>query len=155
MKATSETKPASKMDATDEARHMLCSQIAQIVRAGSFRLRVRIHEGSGEAWFYERHDNTWHKQELTLRNGPLVQALSEQLALLASKPHGDHVQVTQHDAADWKETDLQFQRECLQGHIDERLDTYVLGLLFRDPHDSKHDVRRHMASGAQRSSRRS
>lgn len=138
----------------DEARHKLCSQFAQCLRAGSVRVRVRLHPQSGEAWFYEHRENTWHKRELVLCEPALVAAVTEELALLASKPHGDGVNVTQHSASDWHDTEVAFHREAIERHLDGKLESYLLGLLFLGRHDSKQDVRRHVQPGPRRSDHR-
>lgn len=135
---------ASKQDAADAARRMLCVFFAQTLRGGSFRARVRLHQPLGAAWFYEHHNNTWHKQDVALEDPALAESVTNELALLASKPHGDAVQVTQHTASDWQETDIQFERSKIERHIDHKLESYLAGLLFGDHHDSKQDVRQNM-----------
>lgn len=135
----------------DEARRKLGAHFAKTLRGGSFRVRVRLHRPLGAAWFYEHRDNTWHKQDVTLSDPALVQAVTDELALLASKPHGDVLQVQVHDAADWHETELQFDRNVIEQHLNDQLESYLAGLLFHDPHDSKQDVRRHVQPGPRHS----
>lgn len=138
---------SNSQDAADAARRTLCAFFAQTLRQGSFRTRIRLHQPLGAAWFYEHSNNTWHKQDVTLEDPALVEAVTDELALLASKPHGDIVHVAQHTASDWKETDIQFERDALERHLDHRLEGYLAGLLFGDRHDSKQDVRRQMHNG--------
>lgn len=128
----------------DEARRVLCAYFVQTIRGGSFRMRVRLHKPLGAAWFYEHHDNTWHKQDFALEDTGLVQAVTEELALLATQSHGDVVHVTQHTAADWHEIDIQFVRVAVERNLDKKLDAYIAGVLFGDRHDSHQDMRRQM-----------
>jgi len=105
-------------------------------------MRIRLHQPLGAAWFYEHHHNTWHKQDVVLENLALVQMVLQELALLASKPHGDLLQVTRHTGTDWQETEFQFPKAEIERHLDDNLETYLDGLLFRDRHDSRQDARR-------------
>lgn len=134
----------------DESRQELCGVLAQTLHDGCIRMRVRVPKAADEAWFYRHHDNKWDKLNTVLRGPGVVQALNEQLVMLATKPHGDELQVTQHAAADWHDTEFLFHRQKLDEHEGEKLKSYLYGLLFRDHHDSGHDVRRHVRSGLRR-----
>lgn len=140
-------------DLTDAARHELCSYFARYLGGGALQVRVRLHPQTGEAWFYEHRDNQWHKRDSLTRGSEFHSALTEQLALLASKPRGDAVNVAVHDSADWHDTDLTFHRDTVQPHLDRELESHLMGLLFRDHRDSGKDARRHVQTGPRRPSR--
>ena len=141
----SNANPSSR-HAIDGARRVLCAYFAQTLRDGSSRMRIRLHTSLGAAWFYEHHHNTWHKQEFLLEDPALIQAVTEELVSLSSKPHGDIVQVTHHSAADWQEIDIQFLPTVVEQHLGDKLESYLTGLLFGDHHDSNQDSRRDMHS---------
>lgn len=136
--------------AVDQARVELCRWLAKSLNGGLFHVRVRfplVNGVPGEAWFYVHRDNTWHKETEIITDAPLVEALAEETDLLASKGHADEWSVRQNSAHDWKETDLQFHREPLADHLGKKLESYLMGLLFRDRHDSRQDRRQHLRNG--------
>ena len=151
MKSNSTVSCSSTVDPrrADEARAELCQRVACMLRDGAVGVRVRLDSPTGEAWFYEHKSNAWHKQADVIHDRTLACALSEQLDILASKPDGDILKIARHDASDWHETDLHFRRDAIAHRLDDKLESYVLGLLFGDHHDSKQDIRRHPRSGPQ------
>lgn len=150
MKTSSTRSPA---DLTDTARHELCAQFAKSLRGGALQVRVRLHPQTTEAWFYEHRDNQWHKRDAVIRDADLFANVADQLTLLGSKPHGDAVKVTLHNSADWHDTDLTFHREAVADHLEGALESYLLGLLFRDHHDSAKDSRHQVQTGPRRPGR--
>lgn len=141
------------MDSLDAVRQELCREFARSLHSGALQVRVRLHPQAGEAWFYEHRDNQWHKRDVVIRDPQLLAAVTEQLELLASKPQGDALKVTVHDSADWHDTDLTFRVDSVQPHLDRELESHLMGLLFRDHHDSGKDVRRHIQNGPRRAGR--
>lgn len=139
--------PSTQTDVVDTARHELCSHFAQSLRGGALQVRVRMHRQTGEAWFYEHRDNHWHKRDEAIRDPQLFESIADQLTLLASKPLGDAIKVTLHDSADWHDTDVTFRRDAITGHLQKSLESHLLGLLFRDHHDSQKDSRRRIHTG--------
>jgi hypothetical protein len=130
--------------AIDQARQFLCREIARSMNAGKFSVRVRIARlstGPVAAWFYSHRDDGWHKEAESVTDRELVIALDETLDMLASKGHCDEWLSRRHRAADHSDTDLQFHREKLDAQLGERLESVLAGLLFRDGHESKKDVR--------------
>lgn len=139
----SSTKSGSS--AVDQARQLMCRAFARMVNAGSYTVRTRIVHSAGkptEAWFYAHSDTGWHKEPDGVTSHELVRALEEEAQLLASKGHGDEWSVKVHSSADSHDTDLQFHRDKLEQRVGQKLESALMGLLFRDSHDSKKDVRR-------------
>jgi hypothetical protein len=131
--------------AIDRARETLCREFARMLRSGAFTLRSRIVRRGAEpveAWFYAHRDDGWEKQSASIAEPALVQAIEETLDMLASKGHADEWSSKRHVVADHQDTDFQFHREKLQEHLGDQLESAIAGLLFRDSHDSKKDVRR-------------
>jgi hypothetical protein len=130
--------------AVDQARQFLCREFARSMNAGNFTVRVRIARlstGPVAAWFYSHRDDGWHKEPESVTDRELVVALDETLDMLASRGHCDEWLSRRHKAADHCDTDLQFHREKLEGHLGDNLEWLLTGLLFRDNHESKKDVR--------------
>lgn len=131
--------------AVDQARELLCRVFARMVKAGSFTVRTRLVLSADrpvEAWFYGHGASGWQKEAEGVTDHELVGAIDEVVEMLASKEHGDEWSAKQHSSADCRDTDIQFHRDKLQTHADKQLESYLLGLLFRDRHDSKKDSRR-------------
>ena len=139
------TSTKNSSEGIDRAREVLCRELARIVNAGSFTTRTRIVHLSDEpveAWFYAHRDNGWQKEPGSITDRVLVRALRETLTMLASKGHTDEWSVKQHISGGSHDTDIQFHREKLKDRVGEKLESVLAGLLFRDSHDSKQDVRR-------------
>jgi hypothetical protein len=135
----------SGSSAVDKARALLCQVFARMVNAGSTAVRTRIVQSSGEpveAWFYAHSDDGWQKDPGGVTDRELVRALHESLEMLASKKHGDEWSARQQSSGDWLDTDIQFHRDKLEKRGGKKLESALMGLLFRDSHDSKKDVRR-------------
>lgn len=131
--------------AIDEARQMLSREFARCLNAGKHTIRVRIVKSTDspvEAWFYVHSSDGWQKEPHPVTNGALVGALDETLEMLASQEHHDEWAVRRHAHSDGLDTDFQFHLGKLQDHLGERLELALAGLLFRDRHDSKKDMRR-------------
>lgn len=131
----------------DQARQVLCDQIARCMRAKRYSVRVRIAESDGnpvEANFYSHGDHGWQKEPQSITDGPLVGAMNETLEMLSSKAHHDTWTARRQLHAHGHDVDLQFHPEKLKDHFGDKLETALLGLLFRDQHDSKKDSRRNI-----------
>lgn len=129
----------------DQARELLCRTFARMVNAGSVTVRTRIvlsDQEPVEAWFYAHGGDGWQKDPEGVTGRELVRALQEATEMLASKGDGDEWSVKQHSSADCHDTDIQFHREKIQHRVGRKLESALMGLLFRDAHDSKKDVRR-------------
>ena len=131
----------------DNARQILCDEIARCLRERKFSVRVRITEAEGKAaevWFYFHAKRGWHKEPQVIREQPLVEAINESLEMLSSKEHHDAWSARRHSHSNVHDTDLQFHVDKLAEHPDDQLESVVMGLLFRDQHDSKKDSRRNI-----------
>jgi hypothetical protein len=129
----------------DSARQVLCREIAQSINDKKFTVRVRLVEVDGkaaEALFHAHDGHGWHKAGVTITDRLLVNALNETLAMLATKEHHDAWSIRQQSHTDGHDTELKFHHEKLAGHLGEKLESALMGLLFRDHHDSSQDVRR-------------
>lgn len=136
--------------ATDEARTELCRWAAHALNAGLVHLRVRFpmtNDGASEVWFYVHRDNAWHKENEIITDAPLVAALAEEAELLASKGRADEWSARHQSTHDWMQLDIQFHREPLAKHLGPKLESYLMGLLFRDRHDSQQDRRQRLRKG--------
>jgi hypothetical protein len=131
----------------DQARQVLCREIARCLKDKKFSVRVRVSEVDGkpaEAWFYSHHEKGWKKEPQSIIDRPLVAAIHETLEMLASKAHHDAWSARRHSHADVHDTDLQFHVEKLADRLHDKLEPILMGLLFRDQHDSKKDSRRNI-----------
>jgi hypothetical protein len=129
--------------AIDQARQLLCREFARSMNAGHFTVRVRIARlptGPVAAWFYCHRDDGWHKEPESITDRELVNALDEMLDMLVSNGHCDKWSPRRQTAADHSDTDLQFHREKLEKHMGDKLEWLLIGLLFRDKHESKKDM---------------
>jgi len=129
----------------DAARQALCREFAKCINDNKLTVRVHVVEAAGkpaEAHF-QAHDATgWHKTGETITDRLLVNALNETLEMLASKEHHDAWSVRRQSHADGHDTELKFHHEKFVGHLGDKLESALMGLLFRDHHDSSQDVRR-------------
>jgi hypothetical protein len=131
----------------DKARQILCAEIARCMRDKRFSVRVRIAENGGQAaevLFYSHGDHGWQKESQPITDQVLVAAMNETLEMLASKQHHDAWSARRQSHSDINDTDLQFHADKLQGHLGDTLEADLMGLLFRDQHDSKKDSRRNI-----------
>jgi hypothetical protein len=129
----------------DAARQVLCREFAQSINDNKFTVRVRLVETAGkpaEALFQAHDGRGWHKAGEPITDRLFVKALNETLEMLASTEHHDAWSVRQQSHADGHDTELKFHREKLAGYLGDKLESALMGLLFRDHHDSSQDVRR-------------
>ena len=143
--------------AVDQARQLVRSECARSMRAGHFTVRVRIMQSAGEpveAGFYLRGADGWQKQPEHITDRELVHALAETLDMLVSKGQGDEWLVHRHVVSDGYDTDLQFHPDKFEGRLGDQLDSALDGLLFRDSHDSKKDLRRSIRTPRQPTGRK-
>lgn len=139
--------PSSKAGspAVDGARQALCRELAGCMNAGAYVIRVRIvrpESASAEGHFYAHSGKGWRKRPEKLDDHQVVAALEETLDMLGSKPHCDEWSIRRESHADRRDTELQFHPEKIKPHLGPKLESALYGLLFRDHHDSKKDVRR-------------
>jgi len=131
--------------AVDGARQALCRELAGCMNAGTYTIRVRIvkpENAAAEGHFYAHSGKGWRKRPEKLVDHPVVAALEETLDMLGSKPHCDEWSVRCESHADRRDTELQFHPDKIKPHLGPKLESALYGLLFRDHHDSKKDVRR-------------
>jgi hypothetical protein len=136
--------------AIDAARAEICRRFARLMNAGSVHLRVRLPLAAGkptEAWFYAHRDNAWHKESDVVQDAALVAAIDEAVAMVAKKAHADEWAARKHATHDWKEVNIEFHRDAVSGHLGAKLESYVMGLLFHNGHDSKQDRRQQLRQG--------
>jgi hypothetical protein len=142
-------RPASPSNLpTESARQFLCHRMSTLLADGACQVRIRLQAEPPSVQFYRHQDNTWRRLEEYVRDRPLVEALADDLEMLASKPHGDRVEIRRQAASHYCDTDFRFEREAISQHLYQHLDSYLYGLLFRDHHDSKQDSRRQMRGDA-------
>jgi len=131
--------------AVDQARETLCREFAHVLSAGAFTVRTRVLMNKGEpvgVCFYGHQNNGWQIQPGRIAGVALASAIHSTLEMLASAEHHDAWSVKQDSVADHHDTDIQFHKHDWQNLSKRELESEVNGLLFRDRHDSKKDVRR-------------
>lgn len=129
----------------DQARRLVCRVLARTIESGSMALRIRLEQSAGEpvhAWFYAHSEAGWEKQPDDVTDHGLLEAILEEMDLLTSKGHGDEWSCRDHTSGTHRDLDLHVHPEKFQGQDLKSLESAVMGLLFRDGHDSKKDVRR-------------
>ena len=129
----------------DEARQLLCREIARCLKDKKFSVRIRVTEADGEpaeAWFYSHGRRGWQMESEPITDGPLVQAMNETLEMLASKEHHDTWSARRQSRADGQDVELRFHPEHLEDRLGDKLAQMLMGILFRDQHDSRKDSRR-------------
>lgn len=133
----------------EEARSLLVSEIASRISHNENEVRVRIHWSGhpDHVWFYSRLDNEWVKEPRVIDNPALAAAMNDLLQMLASRGKTDELSIRLHRKHDLADTDLQFDPEWLATHRGPHLESYVMGVLFRDPHASENDRRRSVRPG--------
>jgi hypothetical protein len=141
----------------DEARRLLCDEIARCIREKSFTVRIRIGKADGaptEAWFYSHCEHGWRKSPQAITDRPLVSAMDETLAMLASKTHHDAWLARRKSHSDGDDIELEFHADRLKERVGGKLESVLMGMLFRDQHDSTKDKRRSVRTPAPKSARR-
>jgi hypothetical protein len=131
----------------DKARQVLCDEIARCVRMKRFSVKVRIAETEGqpaEAWFYSHGKRGWQMESEPITDRPLVNAMNETLEMLASKEHHDQWSARRQSRADGHDIELRFRPEHLEDRLGDKLALALMGVLFRDQHDSRKDSRRNI-----------
>jgi hypothetical protein len=129
----------------DKARQVLCDEIARCLSKNRYTVRVRIVESEGkpaEALLQSHSENGWQKESQPITDRLLVNAINETLAMLASKEHHDAWSARRQSHSDGHDTELQFHREKLGDHHADKFASVLMGVLFRDHHDSSKDSRR-------------
>lgn len=138
-----QTKTSDK--AMDAARETLCQEFGRLIGEGAMTVRARVLMQNGEpveVCFYGHQKKGWQLRPLKINERGLAAAIHATLEDLASTEHHDAWSVKQDAASDHHDTDIQFHREELQQLSENELKSRLNGLLFRDSHDSKKDVRR-------------
>src|SRR5262249_30266780 len=100
----------------DEARQLLCREIARCLQDKKFSVRIRVADVDGEpaeAWFYSHTEQGWQMEPRRITDRPLVAALNETVEMLASKGHHDAWTARRHLHSDLHDTDLQFHVDKL------------------------------------------
>jgi hypothetical protein len=141
----------------DKARQVLCDEIARCLRNNRFTVRVRIAESDGkpvEALVASHGEHGWQKESQPITDRPLVNAINETLEMLASKAHHDAWSARRQSHSDGHDTELQFHREKLGDHPADKFASVLMGLLFRDHHDSSKDSRRNIRTPPPKQARR-
>jgi hypothetical protein len=130
--------------AVDSARQALCREFARMLQKGALTVRARVLTTGGKpvgARFYAHRNRRWEMQPEKISDPELAAAIQETLEMLASQGHHDAWSAKQLATADHHDTDIRFHGDDLH-HLGDRLESELSGILFRDRHDSKKDVRR-------------
>jgi hypothetical protein len=131
----------------DEARQLICREFARMLSKGMLTVRVRIElveKEPAEAWFYGETEDRWHKRPGGVKGRALVRAIEESLDALASRKHADEWSARRSASADWRDTQLHFHADKVEEWPARKIESALMGTLFRDAHASKKDVRRNI-----------
>jgi hypothetical protein len=131
----------------DAARQQLCQNFANSLNEKKYTLRVRIIEQGGkphEAIFSAHDHQGWQNVSESVTDLLLVNALQETVQMLGSAPHHDAWSVRTHSHGNGHDTEFQFHSEYVAQHSGHQLASTLMGLLFRDHHDSGKDMRRNI-----------
>jgi hypothetical protein len=131
----------------DAARQILCQEIARCMKAKKYSMRVRIAETDGHpehVSFYSHGGEGWQKESQAINDPVLVNAMNETLEMLASQEHHDGWSARRQSHSDVHDTDFQFHPDKFADHFDKGLESALMGVLFRDHHDSRKDIRRNV-----------
>jgi hypothetical protein len=130
--------------AIDRARQLLCNEITRAMRERGFLIRVRVTRAEGrpaEARFYSHGEHGWQTESQPITDRELVCALDETLEMLSSQAHHDAWSARRQSHADGYDVELKFHPDKLIGRLGDELNSVLVGILFRDQHDSKKDAR--------------
>jgi|GEM_PF-1998984 len=137
--------PASNK--TDDVRRDLCGKLATGVREGAYGLQVRFTrtgDALASAWFYLYRDHEWHKRQDFAVSSEDIPELFVQLEMVASREITDSWSCRRVDHGDHTDFQLKFQPEPMHAHINDGLESYLLGRLFFGHHDTGEDSRARM-----------
>ena len=151
------TRSTDENSPIDKARQFLCDEIARCLRNHRYTVRVRIIESGGkpsQALLDSHGENGWQKESQPIADRLLVSAIHETMAMLAAKEHHDVWSARRQSRADEHDTELQFHREKLGDHAADKLASVLMGVLFRDHHDSSKDSRRNIRTPPPKQARR-
>lgn len=135
---------SSELPRIDEAREWIAKRCADLLRDGSFQIRLRIVAPNGEptgALLYRRDANHWVRKAPTVDDASLAIAVRSVMQMLASHPPTDVWRAHHHFASDFEDIDLQFHRDAVGAHADDNLQSRVSGVLLKDAHASRQDRR--------------
>ena len=141
--------PATGSPSVSDVHRALCEQLSLRLHDGTVGVRVRLHPQSTTGWLAAHHDNAWHPKKTIVFEPAFFEILQTELDRLATCPHREQVQIRQQAASDWKETEFFFDRQGLAPYLNNKLSSHLEGMLFRDRHDAKQDVRRSSRTGPQ------
>ncbi|MCY2967852.1 MAG: hypothetical protein NT069_30195 [Planctomycetota bacterium] len=128
----------------DATQHLICEVFASLLDAGASQVRVRVVLKQGaptNAWFYSYVNHDWHKAARMVTDPVQAAAVKEQMEFIGTKGQGEAWHCRQHGAADIADTDIAFHSEKIHEHLGTALPSLLLGMLFRDNHDSRDDNR--------------
>lgn len=135
---------SSESALVDEARQWISTQCADLLREGSYQIRVRIVAPNGEptgAMLYRRQANHWTRTDQSINGAELASAVRSVVQMLASHPPTDVWNIRHRSTSDFEDLDLQFHRDAVDAHADDQLRSWISGVLFKDPRASRQDRR--------------
>src|SRR5262245_15138464 len=104
----------------DQAREILCKEIARCMNNKKFSVRVRISETDGapaQVCFYAHSPDGWQKESQAITDRLLVNAINETLEMLASNEHHDWWSARRQTSSDGTDTELRFHPDKLTGRM--------------------------------------
>lgn len=137
--------PKSKSDDTRDVRHEFCRVVAVGIREGAYGCQARFirkDEEISDVWFYFYRNHQWHKRDEFAVAAAAAAELFSQLEMVASRDVADAWNCRRVDHHDRTDFELKFQPESLQSHLNNDLESYLMGCLFSGHHDTGKDARR-------------
>jgi len=128
----------------EDARHALCHRLAEVIRQGDVGMQVRfVQEGETSLiWIYSKKDHEWRKRDDLAIDAHLTEPLFDLCEGLFAQKYADAWTCHRTDHSDRTDFELKFSRESIEPHVKGNLDSYLLGCLSHEHHDSGRDSRR-------------
>jgi hypothetical protein len=114
----------------DGARRIICTNIAQLLQAGTCTVRIRRLNGEGRVTFLAESHNRWEPRPNMDYQGQHAEQIVQALLPLANK-RGKDVHVTVHSSGNHDDVTIGFHRDNVTQHR-SNLYQYVFGQLFWD-----------------------
>jgi hypothetical protein len=141
------TKPVDHQKSTDVdgVRHSVCAKLAKGMQLGAFGFQFRFIRRGGipvEAWVYCHQDHEWRKRDDITFPADVAEELFDEFEMISKRDYADDWSCRRIDHSDRTDFELKFRREAMDSHMQNGLESFLMGCLFYGHHDSGEDSRR-------------